>query len=77
ESAALLSLLKRQQERAAKDKEAAKRHIMKRARALKLESLIPANWLAGTSEKSEKEVDDASFMASLVEFQLLEDQIDK
>ena len=61
----------------AKDKEAAKRHIMKRARALKLESLIPANWLAGTSEKSEKEVDDASFMASLVEFQLLEDQIDK
>ena len=60
----------------AKDKEAAKRHIMKRARALKLESLIPANWLAGTSEKSEKEVDDASFMASLVEFQLLEDQID-
>lgn len=60
----------------AKDKEAAKRHIMKRARALKLESLIPANWLAGTSEKSEKEVDDASFMASLVEFQLLEEQVD-
>jgi hypothetical protein len=60
----------------AKDKEAAKKHIMKRARALKLESLIPANWIAGTSEKSEKEVDDASFMASLVEFQLLEDQID-
>lgn len=60
----------------AKDKEAAKKHIMKRARAMKLESLIPANWLAGASEKSEKEVDDASFMASLVEFQLLEDQID-
>jgi len=60
----------------AKDKEAAKKHIMKRARALKLESLIPANWIAGTSEKSETEVDDASFMASLVEFQLLEDQID-
>jgi len=60
----------------AKDKDAAKKHIMKRARALKLESLIPANWLAGASEKSEKEVDDASFMASLVEFQLLEDQID-
>jgi hypothetical protein len=60
----------------AKDKESAKKHIMKRARALKLESLIPANWLAGASEKSEKEVDDASFMASLVEFQLLEDQID-
>jgi len=60
----------------AKNKDIAKKHIMKRAKALKLESLIPANWIAGTSEKSEKEVDDASFMASLVEFQLLEDQID-
>lgn len=59
----------------AKDKEAAKRHIMKRARALKLESLIPANWLAGSKEKGEEQ-DDASFMAALVEFQLLEDSID-
>jgi len=60
----------------AKDKDIAKKHIMKRARALKAESLIPANWIAGSSEKSETEVGDASFMASLVEFQLLEDQID-
>jgi len=59
----------------AKDKEAAKRHIMKRARDLKLESLIPANWLAGSKEKSE-ELGDADFMAALVEFQLLEDSID-
>lgn len=61
----------------AKDKEAAKRHIMKRARALKLESLIPANWMAGAAEKTELASDDAEFMASLVEFQLLEDQLDE
>lgn len=62
----------------AKDKEATKKHIMKRARALKLESLIPANWVAGSAEKTEttKAPDDASFLASLVEFQLLEDQIE-
>jgi len=59
----------------AKDKEAAKRHIMKRARDLKLESLIPANWLAGSKEKGE-DLNDADFMAALVEFQLLEDSID-
>lgn len=58
----------------AKDKEAAKRHIMKRARALKLESLIPGNWLAGSDEKTEGTTD-ADFMASLVEFQLLEDTL--
>ena len=59
----------------AKDKEAAKRHIMKRARALKLESLIPANWVAGAKEKSE-ETEDAEFLASLVEFQLLEETLE-
>lgn len=58
----------------AKDKEATKKHIMKRARALKLESLIPANWIAGSEEKN-GDVSDAEFMASLVEFQLLEDSI--
>lgn len=59
----------------AKDKEATKKHIMKRARALKLESLIPANWIAGSEEKG-GDVSDAEFMASLVEFQLLEDTLD-
>lgn len=59
----------------AKDKEATKKHIMKRARALKLESLIPANWLARSEEKSD-EINDAEFMASLVEFHLLEDSIE-
>ena len=60
----------------AKDKEATKKHIMKRARALKLESLIPANWIAGGEEKSSSNLSDAEFMASLVEFQLLEDSVD-
>lgn len=60
----------------AKDKDKAKRHIMKRARELKLESLIPANWLAGSKEKSDEVVNDADFMAALVEFQLLENNID-
>lgn len=58
----------------AKDKEAAKVHIMKRARALKLESLIPGNWIAGAKEKSEN-INDAQFLASLVEFQLLEETL--
>ena len=60
----------------AKDKEAAKKHIMKRARALNMESLIPANWLAGSKEKGEAP-NDANFMASLVEFQLLEESLDE
>lgn len=60
----------------AKDKEKTKRHIMMRARELKLESLIPANWLAGSNEKSDEVVNDADFMAALVEFQLLENNID-
>jgi uncharacterized membrane protein YkoI len=59
----------------AKDKDATKKHIMKRARALKLESLVPASWLAGTEEKGDS-LNEAEFMAALVEFQLLEDTLD-
>jgi len=60
----------------ATDKEAAKRHIMKRAKELGAESMIPANWVAGGAEMSKKdddsiEVADNSFMASLLEFELL------
>ena len=47
---------------------------MKRARALKLESLIPGSWIAGAKEKSEN-INDAQFLASLVEFQLLEETL--
>jgi hypothetical protein len=59
----------------AKDKDATKKHIMKRARALKLESLVPASWLAGTEEKGDS-LNEAEFMAALVEFQLLENTLD-
>jgi uncharacterized membrane protein YkoI len=61
----------------AKDKEAAKRHIMKRAKALGKEDLIPENWKA--SEKSEDIADEttqAEFLASLAEFQILEAETD-
>ncbi len=61
----------------AKDKEAAKRHIMKRAQDLGKEDLIPENWSA--SEKSEEIADEttqAEFLASLAEFQILEAETD-
>lgn len=60
----------------AKDKEAAKRHIMKRAKDLEMEEMIPASWVAGTSATEKKTADelDADFMKSLVEFQLLESE---
>ena len=56
----------------AKDKEATKRHIMKRAKEMGKENLIPANWvMGGDSEKKSSEVD-AELMASLIEFELLQ-----
>lgn len=61
----------------AKDKEATKRHIMKRARDMGKENLIPANWVAGgeTKKKSDEE-SDADFMKSLIEFELLQADIE-
>ena len=57
----------------AKDKEAAKRHIMKRARALGQEKLIPSNWVGGTEEKSAELPEDIK--ASLIEFELLSGEV--
>jgi len=66
----------------AKDKDAAKAHIMKRAMDLGMEELIPVNWVpdsdqekARTEEKSEEE----SFLSDLLEFEMLtaEQGIDK
>jgi uncharacterized membrane protein YkoI len=58
----------------AKDKDAAKAHIMKRAVDMGLEDLIPTNWVpssdqqkARTEEKSEEE----SFLNDLLEFEML------
>ncbi len=61
----------------AKDKEAAKRHIMKRAKDMGKENLIPSNWVAGgdMKKKSGDEID-AEFMKSLIEFELLQADID-
>lgn len=55
----------------AKDKEAAKRHIMKRASDLGKEDMIPENWMNDSDEKS-----DDAFMATLMEFQILEAEED-
>jgi len=60
----------------AKDKEAAKRHIMKRARALGKESMIPSGWVAGGDMAKKSDSLDKDFMASLVEFELLQSDIE-
>jgi len=57
----------------AKDKEAAKRHIMKRARALGLEKLIPSNWVMSQKDETAN-IEDEDFKRSLLEFQLLSDE---
>ena len=56
----------------AKDKEAAKRHIMKRAKEMGKESLIPSNWVMGGGTEKKSDTVDASLMASLIEFELLQ-----
>ena len=55
----------------ASDKPATKAHIMKRARAMGLDELIPSNWVSGSGAKAILSADDADFMASLIEFELL------
>ncbi len=62
----------------AKDKEAAKRHIMKRAKELGKESMIPVNWLTGGAKMMEEKSGDGSdsFISSLVEFELLNSEIE-
>ena len=58
----------------ASNKPATKAHIMKRAKDLGLEELIPTNWVAGSDEKAILSADDAEFMASLIEFELLAEE---
>ena len=61
----------------ASNKEAAKNHIMKQAKAMGQEKLIPANWVTGGAklvEEKSGEVD-SGLMASLVEFELLEAEV--
>jgi hypothetical protein len=58
----------------AADKEKAKRHIMKRARAMGLSNMIPASW--ATKKKDAATIEDEDFMASLLEFELLTSEDD-
>jgi hypothetical protein len=46
---------------------------MKRAYDMGLQEVIPPNWVSG-SEKAIMSVDDAEFMASLIEFELLSEE---
>lgn len=62
----------------AKDKEKAKAHIMKRARALMEEGLIPESWMGDVSKSLEDDIEvevkaenDPEFLANLMEFELL------
>ena len=63
----------------AKDKPAAKRHIMQRAKALGAESLIPATWVVGgKSDESTNEGGlDGNFMSQLLEFELLNSEVEE
>ena len=68
----------------AKNKSAAKQHIMKRAQALGAESSIPAEWLAQGEKsgsdydvKSDTAIADNEFLASLLEFELLNLEVDE
>ena len=67
----------------AKDKKAARAHIMKRARALAEDGLIPEDWMKNVkksfgenSSDSEKTVADNEFLADLMDFQLLAEEAD-
>lgn len=56
------------------DKEAAKKHIMKRARALGKEDMIPENWMS--EEKSLSDDEAKNLLGSLMEFEMLALEID-
>lgn len=60
----------------AKDKAKAKAHIMKRARDLDMEDMIPESWMSDDDEKS---AEDPEFLSSLMEFEILalESEIDE
>ena len=53
----------------AKDKEAARRHIMKRARDLGMDEMIPENWMSDGKSLSDDETKD--LLGSLLEFEML------
>jgi hypothetical protein len=62
----------------AKDIDAAKRHIMKRAKDMEMESMIPAEWLAGKKNLVTNGEDSGTddFLKTLVEFELMSSEVD-
>ena len=63
----------------ASDKPAAKRHIMQRAKALGAESLIPATWVVSgkSAELTNEGGLDGDFMSQLLEFELLNSEVEE
>lgn len=61
----------------AKDKKAAKLHIMKRAKALGAENMIPTSWVAGGQGEESKSLESDDFIASLLEFELLSAEVEE
>lgn len=57
-----------------KDPKAAKAHIMKRARDLGMEDLIPSKWMEKSADNSEEH--GAEFLASLMEFEMISAETD-
>ena len=60
----------------ASDKEATKAHIIKRAKALGLEDMLPEGWMSGKKDDDEVAVEDDNFLADLMEFELLATEAD-
>jgi hypothetical protein len=58
----------------AKDKAAAKAHIMKRARALGALDMVPDSWKGGAEKVMVGDEEDPTFLAQLMEFQMLQAQ---
>lgn len=63
----------------AKDKDAAKAHITKRAIAMKMADVIPANW--DTEKSAESQIvagsEEGKFLSSLMEFEMLSSELDE
>jgi uncharacterized membrane protein YkoI len=60
----------------AKDKDAVKAHIMKRAKELDSEEMIPESWTDRKPEKKDAAEADPEFMVALMEFELLSTEED-
>lgn len=60
----------------AKDPAAAKMHIMKRARSLGMEDLIPSKWMEKSAQTEPVSSEETDFLASLMEFEMISTETD-